>query len=412
MATARLDTRIDTRITEFISKNLDELVMHRRWFHQHPETSYKEFETSRYIRGFLSAYGAKSIESIAVTGVICKIGTLGKTHAARFNMDGLPIPEENPFPYCSIRSGYSHSCGHDFELAWGLIVAKYFLQYPPNETIKLVFQPAEEGPGDESHGKTGGQLLAELGAFSVDTVMSLHVEPEIPLGTVSIIEGEVTCGAYDFEFVLHGKTCHAAKPAQGINPVPIAASLIQDLYFLQEKVKDESSMNEEAYLLLTTTCFSTQLQLTKGNQEESVNTIPEYGILKGISRVRSKIAEEKLLAGFQSLQAAYSTKLQECILNLRKVALATINDGNCVQNVKNAASVNGLNIVSKRTTWRDDAGWAAAQAPSAHGFIGIYDGIATALHSPSFNPNEAALPIGLVIFLGTLERHMFNFFEA
>lgn len=352
----------EEQISEFIVKNTDELLQHRRWFHQHPETSFKEFKTSEYIKNYLHKIGATDIKTIAGTGVICEIGQGGLTHGARFNMDGLPIQEENKISFLSIHSGYSHSCGHDFELAWGLMTAKYFQENKPNGTLKLIFQPAEEGSGEEVHGKTGGQILAELGAFDIDSIMSFHVEPEINLGTVSIIDGEVTCSAFDFDFILHGKTCHAAKPLQGKNPVPFATQLTSDIYFLQEKIKSENK-NHEGFILITVSNLSTRLQLDKTDKEETLNTIPEYAILKGISRVRSKEVKEKLKSGLKELASKYTVLMNDdistsydCKLNMRQVAVATINDKRYVDNAIETAKSNNLKVISKRTTWLTQVG--------------------------------------------------------
>jgi amidohydrolase len=396
--------QLENNISRFIEYNFDELVEHRRWFHQHPETSFKEFQTSKYIKDYLVSIGISKIKSIAGTGVVCEIGESVIIHGARFNMDGLPIPEANQISFCSLFNGYSHSCGHDFELAWGLMTAKYFQENKPSATIRLIFQPAEEGPGEETHGKTGGQILAELGVFNIDSVMSLHVEPEVPLGTISIVDGEVTCSAYDFDFVLHGKTCHAAKPHQGINPVPHAAKLIDDIYSLQQKIRTQIK-DDEGFLLLSISHFSTRMQLDRTDKEETINTIPEYGIIKGISRVRSKSTKEKLEKGLKELEEKYKSLLQDCKLQIRRIAVAAINDKRCVDNAIMTAKNHDLKVISKRTTWRDDAGWASEKAPSAHGFIGIDDGVPTALHSPTFNANEEALKVGLTIFIGTLESN-------
>ena len=406
---------LEEQIAQFIEENKDELLKQRHWFHQHPETSFKEFKTSDYIKNYLHQIGVTHITTIAGTGVICEIGEEGFVHGARFNMDGLPIPEDNQIPFRSLHNGYSHSCGHDFELAWGLLTAKYFQKFKPNGTLRLIFQPAEEGPGEEPHGKTGGQILAELGAFDIDSIMSLHVEPEVDLGTISIIDGEVTCSAYDFDFILHGKACHAAKPHQGKNPVPLAAKLIEDIYQLQKEIKSEI-ISEEGFVIITISNLSTRLQLEKSDVEETVNTIPEYAILKGICRVRTKEVKERVENGLKELASKYTVLLNtdnsiinECKLNIRQVAIATINDKHCVDNAIETARSNNLKVISRRTIWRDDAGWASEKTRSAHGFVGIYDGIPTMLHSPTFNPNEEGLHIGLGMFIGTLEKNFHNF---
>jgi amidohydrolase len=401
-------TSLDDAITDFISKNSEELILQRRWFHQHPETSFKEFNTSGYIQNYLKKQGISKIRIIAGTGVICEIGNGNPVHAARFNMDALPIHEESDVPFRSLYNGYSHSCGHDFELAWGLLIAKYFQENKPNGTIRLIFQPAEEGPGEKSNGKTGGQILAELEAFNVDSVMSLHVEPEISLNTISITDGEVTCDAFDFDFVLQGKTCHAAKPHQGLNPIPVASEIVTGIYALQEKIKSKIT-DDEGFILITVSNISSRFHSEKKDIEETINTIPEFVVIKGISRVRSKPIKEMLFNGFAEIEAKYKNELHGCILNIRQVAVATINDKTCVRHAIETAIGNNFSVVSKRTTWRDDAGWASQKAPSAHGFVGIYDGVQTSLHSPGFNPNEKGLEIGLKIFIGTLERHFKNF---
>ena len=318
-------------------------------------------------------------------------------------MDALPISEKTGLPFSSLHDGCSHSCGHDFELAWGLMVAKYFAANPMKGCLRLIFQPAEEGPGAEPHGKTGGQLLHELGVFKADSIMSLHVEPELQLGNVSIAGGEVTCTAYDFEYVLTGKASHAAKPHQGINPVPVAADLTRALLDLVARLRADYASDED-FVLLSVSDIATQLSAGEKNTEGSVNTIPELAFVRGITRVRGTTTQERLLAGLKEIEVRFATGLKDCRLELRHTAVATVNDRAAVQHVVAAAAEFNIPVVAKRTTWRDDAGWASLSAASAHGFVGIDDGKPAALHSPDFIANEGALPIGLKLFVSSLER--------
>jgi amidohydrolase len=394
----KMKKTLEEKINQFVAANIVSLLEQRRWFHQHPETSFKEFETSKYIQEYLKSIGIDRIEVVAGTGVVCYIGTGDYTTAARFNMDGLPIQEKNPISFCSLNSGYSHSCGHDFELAWGVMIAKYFQENKPeNGMVKLIFQPAEEGPGEEPHGKTGGQILAELGVFNVDSIMSLHLEPEVDLGTVSIVAGEVTCTAFDFEIIIHGKTCHAAKPQQGINP---------DIYKLQDRIINAKSDDEE-FILVTVSNISSRMDSVKLDVEETINTIPEFVVIKGISRIRSNKVKNKLYNGLDKISKKYK-ELQNCKLKINQVAVSTINSKDLTNNALLTANLNGWNVLSRRTTWRDDAGWASEKAPTFHGFVGIFDGVHTALHSPTFNPNEDALSIGLSMFLGTMTKNLIH----
>ena len=393
-------------IKDFVESSNTELRNQRRWFHQHPELAFKEKLTSGYIASYLKSIGVSNLKIEAKTGVICEIGSAGKLGACRFNMDALPIPEKIDFNFKSKFKGYSHACGHDFELAWGLLIAKYFVKNPPNNTLKLIFQPAEEEPGDEPLGRTGGQVYADTGVFDVDAIFSLHVDPEVELGTVSIIDGEVTCAAYDFEYTLQGKSGHAAKPHLAINPVFYASKLIEELYLLQEEIK-KSFKDDEGFVVITPSVIQTRIDKDSVSTEESQNTVPEFVFIKGISRVRSKDATERLLKGLKTL----SKKCDELVsfnMKLIKRAPATVNDTNLVSFVKESCSENEIKLISKRTTWRDDAGWGSEKAPTAHGFVGIGSGAESRLHSPYFNADENGLKIGLVVFLNSLNKFLNN----
>ena len=394
------------KIQSFIEANSDNIISARRWFHQHPELAYKEYKTSDYIVNYLTSLGVEIIYNEAVTGVVCEIGSGDKIGACRFNMDGLPIPEKIDFKYKSVLQGYSHSCGHDFELAWGLIIAKYFIENPPKNKLKLLFQPAEEEPGDEPLGRTGGQLYADNGLFDVDAIFSLHVDPEVELGTVSIIDGEVTCAAYDFEYVIQGKSCHAAKPHLGINPVKYASQIIMKLYELEDAIK-KSFVGDEGFIVITPSTLQTKIDKDSIATDDSLNTIPEYIFVKGISRIRSKQATEQLLSGLKNIANLFPD-LVSLSLNLVKRAPATLNDTQLVSFVTTACAENEINLISKRTTWRDDAGWGSEKAPTAHGFIGIGGGVESRLHSPYFNADERGLNIGLTIFLNSLDKFLNN----
>ncbi len=395
--------KANQQILDFVNHSKEELVQLRRWFHQHPESAYVEIQTSSFIVQYLETLGIHNISIEAKTGVVCEIGSGDKVGACRFNMDALPIQEMVDSSFKSIFEGFSHSCGHDFELAWGLLIAKYFTTYPPQNTLRLVFQPAEEGPGDDALSRTGGQLLAEQGIFNVDAIFSLHVDPEVPLGTVSIIEGDVTCAAYDFEYTLQGKVCHAAKPHLGINPVPYASKVISDLYLLEENLKARLH-SSEGFVVITPTAIDTHIN-NSGIVSESLNTIPEYVIIKGISRVRSIKPIEMLLDGFEAIKRNYPD-LVSLQLKLKKRAPATSNSNKLVKIVIESCNENDIQMIMKPTNWRDDAGWASEKAPTAHGFLGIGGNVDSRLHSPQFNPDEKGLEVGLIVFLNSLGKFL------
>ena len=389
----------------FILNSTLELIALMRWFHQQPALPFKEQKTSAYIVSYLKSIGVTNIKIEAGTGVVCEIGSDSKVGACRFNMDGLPIPEKVESSFKSTLNGYSYSCGHDFELAWGLTIAKYFSEHPPQNTLKLMFQPAEEEPGEEPLGRTVGKVYADTGVFNVDAIFSLHGAPEVELGTVSIIDGDVTCAAYDFEIILQGKSGHAAKPHLVINPVYYASKLIEDLYLLEEEIK-ALFKDDDGFVVITTSFFQTRIDKDSVSNEESQNTIPEFVFVKGISSVWSKDATERLLKGFEIISKKY-TNLVSLKMNLVKIAPATLNDTKLVSFVQETCVENQIKLLSKRTTWRDDAGWGSEKAPTAHSFFGI-GGAESSLNSPNFNADESGLQTGLTVFLNSLDKFLNN----
>ena len=396
-----IDTNMNfDRINEFVQANKQELIKQRRWFHQHPETSYKEFETQKYISNYLNKLSGWKVEEVAGTGIMATLGNYGRVIACRFNMDGLEIREETGLSYTSVREDFSHSCGHDFELAWGLLIAKYFTENPPKETVRLLFQPAEEGPGDEKHCKTGGEVFAELGLFDVDGIFSLHVEPKYDVNVVSITSGEVTCDAFDFEITLYGKMGHAAKPEQAINPIVYSTKLVNRLYELSENYK--VGMEKDEFFVLTVSDIST----SNTTKIENLNTIPESTTISGITRIRSKRITNEIKSEIKKIIEDLEGGLTNVKFKFIKRAIATVNDPALVEMVEKTIGSFDYSHKKQKTTWRDDAGWASLKAPTAHGFIGVHQDNVGTLHSPKFNPNEDGLEVGLNIFLGSINQFL------
>ena len=168
----------------------DEMVATRRDFHQHPELGFQEVRTSRIVADRLTELGLEVQRGVAQTGVI---GLLegrkpGPTVMMRFDMDALPIHEENDVPYKSKNPGVMHACGHDAHTAMGLGMAKIMSKYQDRiaGTLKFVFQPAEEG------GAGGAFAMIADGALEnpkPDVAFAMHVWNPVPYGRVRVVEG-------------------------------------------------------------------------------------------------------------------------------------------------------------------------------------------------------------------------------
>ncbi|HRG93743.1 MAG TPA: M20 family metallopeptidase, partial [Chitinophagaceae bacterium] len=204
-----------------------EFIAVRHHLHAHPELSYQEFETSKYVQGKLTEFGIP-FEVKATTGVVGLIkgkNPESRIIALRADMDALPILEENDLPYKSQNPGVMHACGHDVHTTCLLGAAK-ILQELKNEwegTVKLIFQPGEEkNPG-------GASLMIKDGVLEnpkPQGILALHVHTAMEVGKLSFRGGQVMASADELYITVKGKGGHAASPHLVVDPILIASHLI------------------------------------------------------------------------------------------------------------------------------------------------------------------------------------------
>ena len=213
---------------EEAKKISDWIIEIRRELHKHPELMYEEIKTSALVRRELDNLGISYRSPIAKTGVLASIGNgNGPCVALRADMDALPIHEETDVPFRSEVDGKMHACGHDCHTAMLLGAAK-ILKSKENEfngTIKLFFQPAEEGGA-------GGKLMREEGALEnpkVERIFGLHVWPQMPTGQIGSREGTFLAATTFLDLTIKGVGGHAAVPHLTKDPVLTSAQIITNL---------------------------------------------------------------------------------------------------------------------------------------------------------------------------------------
>ncbi len=213
------------------SKILDEAIAIRRHLHQHPELSFQEFETSKYVQSKLIEWGIPFTAGIVETGVLATINpekANEKCIALRADLDALPIQELNTVEYKSQNEGVMHACGHDVHTAMLLGTAKILQEQKDalNCCVKLIFQPGEEKlPG-------GAKLMIEAGVLQnpkVDEIYALHVFPELEAGKIGLKSGMYMASCDEIYLTVKGKGGHGAMPHQNIDPIAISAQLITSL---------------------------------------------------------------------------------------------------------------------------------------------------------------------------------------
>ena len=207
-------------IKQLAKENRDYVISLRRHFHQYPELSMEEYETSKKVKEELDKMGIE-YRSAANTGIIATIkgDKPGKTIALRADMDALPMEEAPNCDFAS-KNGAMHSCGHDMHTAMLLGAAKLLKQNQDQieGTVKLVFQPDEEG-------FTGAKKMIEAGVLEnpkVDAAMAMHVNSGTPSNLVVCGLGTSIGGCNRFRIVVKGTGCHGAMPETGVDPIFIA----------------------------------------------------------------------------------------------------------------------------------------------------------------------------------------------
>lgn len=250
------------QIEECVLNLKEQMEKDKNFLWNHPEEAFNEYETSTYIIKRLKEMGYKDIKTnIAKTGVVASIGTGSPCILFRADMDAVVMD----------KGEIKHTCGHDAHMTIELALANLLIQ---NEdkikgTVKLLFQPAEEGTG-------GAKPMIEEGVLEnpyVDKVFGLHVWSEIPKGSIGIKEGAIMASTDPFDLIITGKGGHGALPQKCINPIEIAAKITNKLY---EVFREDI---EKGKLVVG---------ITSINGGTSYNLIPDEVKLKGICRTYDK----------------------------------------------------------------------------------------------------------------------------
>lgn len=228
-----------------------QVVEWRRWFHQNPELSNREFNTAARIAEILREMGLEPRTGIAHTGVVAVIegGLPGPLVAIRTDMDGLPVEEQTGLPYASTaRSEYNgqdvgvmHACGHDAHMAMVLGAAKILndMKAELAGSVMLIFQPAEEGPPGGEDG--GASMMLDEGIFEERmpaAVFGMHVGISTPGGQFSVKPGPMMAASDSFKITVNGKQTHGARPWNGVDPVVVSSQIVLGLQTIASRQVD------------------------------------------------------------------------------------------------------------------------------------------------------------------------------
>lgn len=250
----------------------EDLLSYRRTIHKNPEVGDKLPKTKAFVMDKLREFGYEPTE-ICESGIVATIegNKSSKTFLLRADMDALPMEEITDYDFKST-NGCMHSCGHDMHTAMLLGAAKLLKQNQDKieGTVKLVFQPDEEG-------FTGAKKMIKAGVLEnpkVDAAMAMHVHSGTPSNVVLYGLGTSIAGCNRFRIVVKGTGCHGALPETGVDPINIAAHIYLSL---QEIISREVPSTKPAVLTIG-----------KFAGGDAPNIIPEEVIMEGTIRSLDK----------------------------------------------------------------------------------------------------------------------------
>jgi amidohydrolase len=377
----------------------DRLITWRRDFHRHPELGCQEHRSAGIIAERLGELGYRVQTGIATTGVV---GLLegkqnGPVVMARFDMDALPITEENETVYVSQTPGVMHACGHDAHMAIGLGVATLMadLQGQLNGTLKLVFQPGEEG-------MNGAEKMVEEGVLErprPDVFLAAHVWNDKPIGTIDVKPGSVMAAADRWTCVVQGKGGHGAMPHQTIDPIVTTAQIVTNL---QTIVSRNVSPLETAVVSVGSI-----------HGGDAFNAIPPQVDLTGTVRTYSPEVRETILQRMREMIEGVAAACgAEAKLEVFSLTPPVINDGQVAAVVREAAgAVVGLEKVSsgERTMGSEDAAFFMQEVPGCYFFLGSANaarGLDAPHHNPRFDIDEDVLVLGVAVLMKALAHYL------
>ena len=382
-------TMITEKIKSLANSYAAAFISIRRHLHAHPELSYQEYETSKFVQQQLDAYGI-AYEVKATTGVVGLIkgkNPESRVVALRADMDALPILEANEIDYKSTKPGIMHACGHDVHTTCLLGAAR--ILYETKEewegTVKLIFQPGEEkNPG-------GASLLIKEGVLDdpkPQCIFGLHVNPQLEVGQLSFRGGKVMASADEIYITIKSKGGHAAAPHLTADTILIASHLIISLQQIISRNNDPFSPSV--------------LSITSFQGGHTTNVIPTEVKLMGTFRAMNEEwrfkAHDLIRRQTQNLVQAMGA---EADLHIDIGYPTVYNDERLNDYARTLAEAfMGKEHVSETEVrmGAEDFGFYSQQIPGCFFRLGTAnksEGITSGVHTPTFNIDEGAIEIGM-----------------
>ncbi len=379
-------------VLERIAELAEDITRYRRDFHEHPELGMEETRTSGIVAELLNEWGIQVHTGIGKTGVV---GVLegngpGRTIGLRADMDALPIQEQTNLPFASTNPGVMHACGHDAHTAMLLGAARYLSETRQfSGKAVFIFQPAEEGLG----GARAMLADALFDRFPCDEIYGMHNYPNGQPQKVGVKPGEAMAGADFFDITIKASGSHAAMPHQSVDPIVIAASLVQQLQTIVSRNTPPTS--------------PLVLSVTQIHSGAAYNVIPGVCELSGTMRYfdtqLANTVRQRMKDLCEGMAKGYGIDID---LNIREVFDVLVNDETLSQVLLDTASEvvgkDNISITPDVVTGSEDFADMLRVIPGAYCTVG-HEGTIP-LHNEGFILDESILPVGASIYAKLIEQ--------
>jgi amidohydrolase len=395
------------QLDSLASEAQPQVVEWRRWFHQNPELSNREFKTAEKVAEVLRGMGLEPITGIAHTGVIAVIegGKPGPLVAIRTDMDGLPVTEQTGLAFASTATdvyngqdvGVMHACGHDAHMSM-LLGAAWVLNSIKDElagSVMLIFQPAEEGAPAGEEG--GASLMLKEGIWDEakpEAVFGIHVGITTPGGQISTKPGPLMAAADRYQITVKGRQSHGARPWDGVDPIVVASQIVLGLQTIASRQVD-------------VTLAPSIISVGRISGGVRYNVIPDRVELEGTIRTFDEEMRRDIhLRIERTARAIAEASGAEIDFELESGAPSVYNNPELFERMmptlERVSGDNPVNVVTPQTVAEDFSVYAN-ETPGVFLFLGngppdVDPTTLAGNHSPFFDTHEPNLEVGVRIF--------------
>lgn len=389
------------KLIESILADAAAIAAVRRDIHAHPELCFEEQRTSDVIAKQLTDWGIPIHRGLGTTGVVAILqsGTSDRAVGLRADIDALPMTEKNTFAHASKHPGKMHACGHDGHTAMLLAAAKHLAKNRNYDgTVYLIFQPAEEGGG-------GAREMIKDGLFEkfpMEAVFGAHNWPGMAAGQFAVKNGPCFASSNEFKIVIRGKGAHGAMPHNGIDPVPVACSMVQAFQTIITRNKRPIDAGV--------------ISVTMIHAGEATNVVPDSCEIQGTVRTFTlevlDLIEKRMQEVAEHTCAAFGA---QCEFEFVRNYPPTINHPAESEFVRQQLGelVGAANVHEfEPTMGAEDFSYYLLEKPGCYFLIGNGDGShregghgmgPCMLHNPSYDFNDELIPLGATMWVRMAE---------